>query len=583
MKIYILSIFLLVISDVFSNELQNLDDFIFHNLNFQKNRIEINNLLLNDIVEIKYSENKKYVIYTQIENSQMNVFLVDIEKKETIKISNDNFYKFDLSVANNGDYIFSQSYNMISNAWNKSIPISNRLKNKIYDDEFYCKNIITNDNIYSIQHSFNGEHYLIDLLKKQKIKLNFKPSKIFQIKNTIYIEGYDDSSQKIFYSLIKEENRLRIYKKESNDEYCSYSSKKNQIKCIKIKNKKELKALEYFYTYDPLFSMSKLNNYDGRISWYANEKLNSFVDNYYFYKKYNIPAKIIVHNAIDNILQSFNNDSNDQNNFGWKTKRYSVNQDESISLLINNSTIMYSILKSINSGIIKDSLLEKKAVDFATQIYSFYNSDFDENYNLYFIKKGIPYKYDGIIAPWNWNNTMANMLIELYKLTNNIIYLERVNLIVNAFFREIIYTDDGGIAWSYWPNKFYEGWNLESDISTNTPVMMMKTDKNYEDVSHATLSINFIQNYCSLNINNKCKNKNFDKQFKIMAERTYSKSYGFSKFISGKLIKQKFDEMFIPYGKVWFELNENHQKNINLLFSKNTPFYENDIQNALIP
>ena len=47
--------------------------------------------------------------------------------------------------------------------------------------------------------------------------------------------------------------------------------------------------------------------------------------------------------------------------------------------------------------------------------------------------------------------------------------------------------------------------------------------------------------------------------------------------------EQKFDEMFIPYGKVWFELNENHQKNINLLFSKNTPFYENDIQNALIP
>lgn len=206
----------------------------------------------------------------------------------------------------------------------------------------------------------------------------------------------------------------------------------------------------------------------------------------------------------------------------YSSTRYSYDLKTPISSNINNSLIYKAMLSSRGK---LTNLDEAKLTSKAEKAFSYFEKQFYNNF--YHFPYAEPYRFDGIVQPWNYQAAMGMLAIELYHATGNQKYYDRVESIFDSFIKELDLVD-GVNLWHYWPREFYQGWELASGKSTITPVYSSSNDTRYEDYSHARITANFVLD----------AGKFLDQKIPIDLEaigNNLEVSYNsFSRFISGK-------------------------------------------------
>lgn len=163
-----------------------------------------------------------------------------------------------------------------------------------------------------------------------------------------------------------------------------------------------------------------------------------------------------------------------------------------INLLVTDAKILYPLLLLCRYGIIEDSNLKEEIVKAAKSSYTYYDQYYRNGH--YYFQKGTCFWADGVNLPWNQQNAFGLCLIELYRITGENAYKERVVELAKALKTEMI-ADGERLVWFYWPNSFYSGWTADDNISVNTPVYKPTKPIFYEDVSHAGINVKFINEF----------------------------------------------------------------------------------------
>lgn len=267
------------------------------------------------------------------------------------------------------------------------------------------------------------------------------------------------------------------------------------------------------------------NDFRGRMSWDESERLRGLCK---LYKKTgSTRIKESVTNNVNGILNARNQYAGivlDMWNpdFLWSSKCYSIN-DVQVCTMIENCEIISSLLFTCNEGVVKNPTI----TDIAKKAYDYYNQWYKDGH--YYQPYGFPASFDGIVVPWNYQNSMAEVCLGLYLETKEQKYLERCNDLLKSFSDEWIEEPDR-IYWHYWPMAYYNGWN-DDGRSVNTPSSSPMTDNLYEDCSHAGITVRLISRYVE-NVPNGVITENL--MNKIESNMQYfCFTDGFARFISG--------------------------------------------------
>jgi len=185
---------------------------------------------------------------------------------------------------------------------------------------------------------------------------------------------------------------------------------------------------------------------------------------------------------------------------GWASRIYSIDSITPISFMINQAMITNSLVKSCAKleGFCSDKL--KRLIDnTAVCLVDSYEYLYVEKEGLYRIPYGSKFRYDGILAPWNWHLTWVAVLQHAGKVTKQMHLKRRALAIVKQFTNSWQFTDDKSsrALWRYWTPHYYQGWTAKDKVSVNRPKQRpaVAGKTNYEDLNHAGLSLmglNFI-------------------------------------------------------------------------------------------
>ena len=284
-------------------------------------------------------------------------------------------------------------------------------------------------------------------------------------------------------------------------------------------------ALELYCEGNDAFAYG--NNFRGRQTWDVSYRIRGLWELYS--KTHESVFKERLDDVIYGLLHATNQytgiTENDWNpSFLWSSKCYSVGY-EPVALLVDDAEILSGLLLICNLGgaekyrseIVK---LSKKAFDYYEKYYS---------NGHYYLPKGMPMQFDGIVVPWNYQNAMAEVALGLYIETNEQKYLERCNDLLSAFMSEWT-VEDNRIIWHYWPQTYYDGWS-DDGRSTHTPSSGVYNDVAYEDASHAGISVRLLARYYETIPNGPINAEILKKIESNMTNFCYKD--GFSRFISG--------------------------------------------------
>jgi len=224
----------------------------------------------------------------------------------------------------------------------------------------------------------------------------------------------------------------------------------------------------------------------------------------------------IIEQAVLNIMQ--NSDPEGL----YSSARYSYDLKTPISSNIDNAVIYKAMLSSRGK---LTNLDEAKLIFKAEKAFSYFEKQFYNNF--YHFPYAEPYRFDGIVQPWNYQATMGMLAIELYQATGKRKYYDRVESIFNSFIKELDLVD-GVYLWHYWPCEFYQGWELASGKSSNTPMYSSSCDTRYEDTSHARITANFVLDAAEL------LDTKIPIDLKEIGNNIEASYNSFSRFISGK-------------------------------------------------
>jgi hypothetical protein len=275
----------------------------------------------------------------------------------------------------------------------------------------------------------------------------------------------------------------------------------------------------------------------------------------------NILLESIIRNSVENLLNSAYAAS-------WPTKKYSISRTTELSLLVDDATISYALLKACNSGVVTSNDLIKKIVILGNELFEKSEQEFDNDYGCYKVRRGIEYTYDGVVLPFNQQNAFGLVLLELYASTGDNRYRERATELAVSFKSEFEYTDNDRLICHYCPRVFYHGWTNNDNISNNMPNKAIQVDVLYEDMSHAAWNIAFILRFMEVFKNNDI----FVYQDIIALKKTLEGTrYGieYSRFMSGDVVYQQPQIRFRPYF-AWTKLNDVFLKE---QYARGVPFY----------
>ena len=277
--------------------------------------------------------------------------------------------------------------------------------------------------------------------------------------------------------------------------------------------------------YGEAYSFS--NNYMGRLSWNQSYRLRSI---HKLYLATGISSLKELYN--DSVTELLNRANKSTSKFFY-SKKYGLDKQKQISFLVDNAVIYYSMLEGVE---ILNDQNEQRVIEYAEIMFD--SSEKDWTRDHYRFPYGESVTYDGVPLPFNQQNAMGLLSIELYKNTKNNKYLERTAKLLQYFSNHM--TDHNGVRiWHYWPQFFYNGWQAHQQVSYNTSVRSPHMDTLFEDYSHAAINLEFLIN-ASLLLGEKMTVQPEE----ILANSLFAS--GFSRFISGDTTYQAADWTFTP-------------------------------------
>lgn len=326
----------------------------------------------------------------------------------------------------------------------------------------------------------------------------------------------------------------------------------------------------YKYQYGEPFSAS--NDFAGRISWNESQRLNGLIELWRKTKGREIESDI--NDAIDNILSVRNKyleiNTNEAPEYLWSTKKYSLDKQTPRSDLVDNGQILYPLLKAANDNIVSQDT-KKEIINIAEQAYEYFDNVYkDEGHYIW--EKGSCFYLDGIEVPWNQQNSYALSLIELYKLTENEKYYERVKELMTTFKEEWRVQNDGEIMWHYWPTSFYDGWTERDNKSTNTPERDKMKDDVMEDISHGAINAKFVLEYYNTFQDNIITESDIIGIRKMMSR--FCSKEGFNTNISG--LGKAGEKSFLPLPGLWWVEFGNEELNNYFSYAGNCAYPDFD-------
>ena len=258
-------------------------------------------------------------------------------------------------------------------------------------------------------------------------------------------------------------------------------------------------AYYWIYDYQNTEPWSGANDYSGRISWNESYRLQGEAE---LYEKTLDPAlKSRISDSVKKLMASrktaYLETGSRQYSFLFSSKKYSIDRQSEITLMVDNAMIYWAMTRCANAGCLSE---EDKAdlIEMAKELYLYYEDDWDADAGLYRFRKGIDFWADGSVMPFNQQNAFGLFLLELYKATGEKIYLDRCTALARTFAAELEITEDGQTIWHYWPWKYYRGWEEWENVSEHTPSLAPIENPGYEDTGHALLNALFIRRYAEI-------------------------------------------------------------------------------------
>ncbi len=173
----------------------------------------------------------------------------------------------------------------------------------------------------------------------------------------------------------------------------------------------------------------------------------------------------------------------------WASRIYSRDKATPISLLINQAMIAGSLTNSCSR------LGEKCGPDLSARIeetgqclVDSYENDFDADEGLYRIPYGVEFRYDGVVAPWNWQARWAGFLHQFGTTSEQPALQARALSLAGKFTATWQEATDGAL-WRYWTPTYYRGWSEADQVSLYRPRQKPDPDGRYEDLNHAGISL----------------------------------------------------------------------------------------------
>ena len=234
----------------------------------------------------------------------------------------------------------------------------------------------------------------------------------------------------------------------------------------------------------------------GRVSWNESYRLLGLIELWEKTGDESLWATISssVKKLISTRKAAFQNGGEEQDGFLFVTKKYSLDHQTELRLLVNNAMVYWPMLRAVNTDCLEEEI-RQPLLSMAEAAFQYYEKDWDSVSGCYRYRKGEPTSFDGSVMPFNQQNAFGLCLIELWKATGKNIYWNRCTALAQTFEKELKVTEDGRIIWHYWPQLFYDGWTKGDGISKNTPSRDPMVNPPYEDTSHASITALFILEY----------------------------------------------------------------------------------------
>jgi hypothetical protein len=372
-----------------------------------------------NILQLSKSTNSSWVIYSKVvDNGSIDLFKMYKDDGLPQRITNTDGIEFDPYIDDYGNtawvyhsYSVSESEIFI-NGIKISSPVS------LYKYPILFDNIVV---VNSVRFEEDTLQLILIDIPTNAWNILVSPLVVDQVtkidESTLLFEGMEVATGKMaVYSFDMEKQQfIKLHDNAViiNDKVLYLNS--SQERSLKILAERDL------YLSDPLASLSAGNNYLGRLSWCSSYRLLGLLN------AYNIGGisdnmdstliKKIIQNSVSKIVNSVSN--------GLPTKKYSIDHSTELSLLVDDATILYPLLKIYNSKIIDDNNIADKIISTAIKIYNDNESEFIESDNGYIFRKGIWFIMDGAQLPFNQQNAFGLALIELYIATGDDKYKQR--------------------------------------------------------------------------------------------------------------------------------------------------------------
>lgn len=161
---------------------------------------------------------------------------------------------------------------------------------------------------------------------------------------------------------------------------------------------------------------------------------------------------------------------------GWSSLIYGGKDGERLSLMINQAMIANALRAACRDlGVDCPEASRDRIETGAMCLAKAFDDQFDPELNLYRIRKGIGFRFSGVVAPWNWQMSFAALLNDLPEQS----YRQRAKDLADNFLSEWQSAEDGSL-WRYWPRAYYAEKGLTDDELIG---------QRYEDTGHAGISL----------------------------------------------------------------------------------------------
>lgn len=318
--------------------------------------------------------------------------------------------------------------------------------------------------------------------------------------DAVLLEAYDPAGNaNVVLSVRPEaEGEERVKLLSGGDSFLTFSGGEPQV--LRVSGDENMKYLfnAYYWLnrYQSGEPWSGSPDSAGRVSWNEAPRLWGLLE---LWEKTGSEAlRAVISSAVRRMISTreaaYQESGREEDRFLFVTKKYSLDRQTELRLMVNNAELYMPMLRAANAGCLEGED-RRTLLAMAEEAFSYYEEDWDPLLGCYRFRKGEAYAFDGVVLPFNQQNAFGLCLIELWKATGKTVYRDRCTALARAFEKELETTEDGRTVWRYWPQAFYNGWTEADGVSQNTPIQPPTASPPYEDSSHASLNAEFILEY----------------------------------------------------------------------------------------